>query len=158
MTTEKDLWGNEVRITNRKKATRRRYYYNGGKEKQKLWRRKNPDRNKEYQRCYRARSGSVDRNRNRNRNLKKRYNLSLAEKEELLASQNYVCAICKGMLWGKRGPCVDHDHITKQNRGILCTNCNSVIAHAGDSISILRAAIKYIQYWKRVDSLPAVCK
>src|SRR3990167_610875 len=40
----------------------------------------------------------------------------------LLASQNYMCAICRTKEPGKKGWNLDHDHKTGKNRGMLCHN------------------------------------
>lgn len=44
---------------------------------------------------------------------------------------------------------VDHDHVTGNNRGFLCRNCNSMLGMAQDNIDILRGAIKYLGKYKQ---------
>lgn len=74
-------------------------------------------------------------------NRKARYNLTPEAYTKLLAHQKGVCAIC-----GKPVKlAVDHSHVTKKVRGLLCTFCNLLIGYAGDDISILRAAIRYLK-------------
>lgn len=65
----------------------------------------------------------------------------------MLAKQGGVCAICKNPEKScARGYrlAVDHDHATKQVRGLLCVNCNQGLGHFRDSIPRLQAAIGYL--------------
>jgi hypothetical protein len=41
--------------------------------------------------------------------------------------------------------CVDHDHITKIFRGLLCHSCNVSLGLLGDSIEVLESGIKYLR-------------
>ena len=50
--------------------------------------------------------------------------------EEMLKSQNYLCAICgidKPSKSGKTDWHGDHDHNTGKARGILCSGCNTLL-------------------------------
>ena len=50
--------------------------------------------------------------------------------EEMLESQNYLCAICgsdKPSKSGKKDWHGDHNHDTGQARGILCAGCNTLL-------------------------------
>ncbi|KKL76070.1 hypothetical protein LCGC14_2048590 [marine sediment metagenome] len=75
----------------------------------------------------------------------RKYGLTLETFESLLASQDNVCAICKTDEWGKKGPAVDHDHVTGAVRGILCGRCNSGLGHFRDNTDFLTGAIKYLE-------------
>jgi len=55
-------------------------------------------------------------------NRLRRYGLSKEKSDELLASQNYRCAIC---LKEKTRLVVDHCHTTGNVRGFLCYKCNT---------------------------------
>jgi len=72
------------------------------------------------------------------------YGLTQAELRTLLA-QYPTCAICGTSDWGAKGPQVDHDHATGRVRGILCVNCNTMLGHASDKPSWLRAAADYLE-------------
>jgi hypothetical protein len=39
---------------------------------------------------------------------------------------------------------LDHDHITGEFRGWLCSTCNTGIGHLGDTIDAIKAALKYL--------------
>lgn len=61
----------------------------------------------------------------------------------MLTDQNRTCAICKNPF--ETRPEVDHDHGTGRVRGLLCGNCNKMLGHARDNVSVLNAAIQYLQ-------------
>lgn len=72
-----------------------------------------------------------------------KYGLTRDELAALLA-QHDVCAICRTDNWGRKGPQVDHDHVTGAVRGVLCSNCNTLLGHAKDDPDLLRAAVEYL--------------
>jgi hypothetical protein len=116
-------------------------------ERARRWKRENPD--KVEARNYRSRDMAneyskkwVANNREKRRNtyLKGEYGISLNDYQEMLTSQNGLCAIC-----GNNDRLnVDHDHATKRIRGLLCNNCNLAIGYMRDSVASLRSAIKYL--------------
>lgn len=55
-----------------------------------------------------------------------RYGLTVEDYEKLLKAQGGVCAIC-GRPPKKQRLAVDHDHLTKRVRGLLCAFCNGRI-------------------------------
>lgn len=55
--------------------------------------------------------------------LKRRYGLGLNDYEHMLADQDNACAICKREVT----LVVDHNHMTKQVRGLLCGRCNRAL-------------------------------
>jgi Recombination endonuclease VII len=76
--------------------------------------------------------------------LKNTYGISIAEKEQLLISQNNCCGICKQSFSNSKATHVDHCHITKKVRGILCSNCNTMLGLSKDNQEILQNAINYL--------------
>ena len=40
--------------------------------------------------------------------------------------------------------CVDHNHTTGKIRQIVCNNCNAVLGYAREQVSVLQAAIEYL--------------
>lgn len=86
----------------------------------------------------------------RSRHYKKRYGVTLEQLEEMLVAQNSQCAICTKtiQLRGVKGrdmAVLDHCHVTKKNRGLLCTPCNLMIGYSKDNPDTLRAAIEYLE-------------
>jgi DNA-directed RNA polymerase subunit RPC12/RpoP len=75
--------------------------------------------------------------------LKKKYNLSVDQFEEMMKAQNYKCHICKKSL--KKYSAVDHNHKTRKVRGILCRKCNLGLGSAKDNVKILKNMIKYLE-------------
>jgi len=78
----------------------------------KEWRHNNPDKVKEDK-------------------LRRRFGISLQDFNSMIENQNGQCGICARKFSTKNNtlgyPCVDHDHLTKKVRGILCRGCNSGI-------------------------------
>lgn len=62
---------------------------------------------------------------------------------DLLKKQHYVCGICS--VRPKTKLHVDHCHTSTVIRGLLCLQCNSLLGHAKDDVSILLRAIKYLR-------------
>jgi hypothetical protein len=82
----------------------------------------------------------------RSNHLKRKYGITLADYETMLASQNNSCAICKSESPKRNSQyfMVDHNHQTGEVRGLLCHPCNSAIGLLGDNISSLEAAVTYL--------------
>ncbi len=81
----------------------------------------------------------------KNWQLQRKYKMSLAEFNGILAAQGNVCKACGTTTPGNRGWCTDHNHSNGKVRGILCTNCNLSLAFAKDNINILRGLITYLE-------------
>jgi Recombination endonuclease VII len=84
-------------------------------------------------------------------NYKKRYGLSIEQKQELIDKQDNKCAICNNNLKDTHDVCVDHCHTTNIVRGILCRKCNLGIGHLNDSTQILKSAIMYLNKYVKKD-------
>jgi hypothetical protein len=72
----------------------------------------------------------------------RKYGLTTERYERMVAEQNGLCAVCK--LEPLRGLCIDHDHRTKEVRGLLCDNCNSAIGFFADDSRRMRVAGDYV--------------
>jgi hypothetical protein len=107
--------------------------------------------------CYRCKScdaiarnkwrvNNIDRAKRSDREklLKNRYNISLKEYETLLEKQNFTCAICRQQD-STKSLAVDHDHITGNIRGLLCSSCNRGLGLLGDSVEAIKDVLKYLE-------------
>lgn len=76
----------------------------------------------------------------------KKYRLTPADYEHILAAQGGGCACCgvKANRSGRR-LFVDHDHETGAVRGLLCNACNAGIGHLGDTVDGVRLALNYLE-------------
>lgn len=84
--------------------------------------------------------------------LKKRYNISLIEYNELLKNQDYKCAVCLSpetsidKRTGKlRELSVDHNHYTGEARGLLCRSCNTALGSLKENEDIIYSLLNYIK-------------
>jgi hypothetical protein len=79
-----------------------------------------------------------------NCHLRRKYGITLEDFSNRLQKQSGVCAICGG-LNKDRKLAVDHDHRTKQIRGLLCSSCNLGIGRFKDSPELLIKAAQYLR-------------
>ena len=75
---------------------------------------------------------------------KSKYGLSQEEYKNMFIAQDNKCAIC-GRSFSDRKAYVDHCHETGKVRGLLCTQCNTLLGMARDSVEILGNAINYLK-------------
>jgi Recombination endonuclease VII len=81
-----------------------------------------------------------------NNDLNWRYGLGLEQYRQILAVQDGVCAVCHRPPAGLRSRLdVDHDHVTGEVRGLLCSPCNRALALVGDDPDRLEALITYLK-------------
>lgn len=81
--------------------------------------------------------------------LKRIYNITVEQYNEIVVRQNGVCAICLQPNREKQNEkekrlCVDHSHKTGNNRGLLCGHCNKGLGQFSDSPILLEKALKYL--------------
>lgn len=84
------------------------------------------------------------------RNNLRKYGLTVEEYQARLVAQNGVCVICgkPPKENGQRAAArlhVDHDHVTGQNRDLICLNCNRGLGYFKDDPALMRAAAEYIE-------------
>lgn len=95
------------------------------------WREENPEKQKAYQKKYQKKS-----------HYRRLYGLTQEQVDTMLAEQGGVCAICKGV---SNQMCVDHDHVTRRVRGVLCRNCNLALGHIKDRPAVAEAMALYLR-------------
>jgi len=121
--------------------------------RQTIWARKrsaeDPDyrkRKRAYRRAYWAAHKDAINARRRGKreaeSLRRRYGMSLDDRDALLARQGGVCGICKKH---HRRLHVDHCHATRKVRGLLCGTCNRGLGHYNDDPVLTRAATAWLE-------------
>lgn len=88
----------------------------------------------------------------KDRQIKRKFGIDRAEYNRMLMLQDYKCAICKDSetafeyrTGNTKSLAVDHCHIRKKIRGLLCFSCNSVLGKMNDSIERLESMINYLK-------------
>jgi hypothetical protein len=79
--------------------------------------------------------------RTRRQALRRKYELTLEEYDDLRIRQRGCCAICELRV---AQLCVDHDHDTGEVRGLLCSNCNFGVGDFADSPERCFRAASYL--------------
>ena len=116
-------------------------------------------RRHEYQKQYREKNrnllNAMDRARSTSdsyfdRNLKSKYGITRQDYDQMLAAQKGLCAICSEPESRKiRGRVtrlmVDHNHITKQIRKLLCGRCNTALGMMRERMDLLENMIAYLE-------------
>ena len=69
---------------------------------------------------------------------RKRYGLT---PEQMTEMKKTGCELCGSTLQLH----IDHNHITNEIRGVLCTNCNRGLGHFKDSPELLKKAAEYLE-------------
>lgn len=103
-------------------------------KKHKEWRDKNPDKIKHYTRNWKSWW------------LKKQYNMTIEEYNQMFIEQNGCCAICNTHQSElEKALAVDHNHETKEIRGLLCMTCNRALGLLKDDRKLLIIAAGYLK-------------
>ena len=81
----------------------------------------------------------------RARNLMNKFGITIEQYDDLLAKQKGCCAICDRP--AETFPtrlAVDHNHVTKEIRGLLCTYCNHRVIGRHRDGDLLRRMADYV--------------
>ena len=79
----------------------------------------------------------------------RKFGVDAAEYDRMLKAHNGKCGICKREETATRMGkvltlAVDHDHITGQVRGLLCSTCNKGLGMLGDTLERVQMAAAYL--------------
>lgn len=91
----------------------------------------------------RAQCRACDNKIRRRTHLRRTYNMTLTDFEDMRTQQKSCCKICGNLMLGRID--IDHNHKTGKIRGLLCINCNGGLGNFKDSIEMLEKAIEYLQ-------------
>ena len=81
----------------------------------------------------------------REKQLKRNFNITLEDYNEMFARQEGKCAICKiHQKYLKVTLAVDHNHSTGKVRGLLCSNCNTGLGHFKENPNLFDRAKEYL--------------
>ena len=81
-----------------------------------------------------------------NRKRTELYNITPEQYNTLFELQKGCCAICgRHQNSFKKSLSVDHNHKTKEVRGLLCDRCNLMVGYSRESIIILKNTIQYLK-------------
>lgn len=111
-------------------------------ERARRWREENIERFRETQRKRRTRPEVKAKE--RNDHLRRKFGMTSAEYDRMLAEQGGRCAICKRRPTKGISLHVDHEHRTKRVRGLLCFRCNNALGDFRDRADFLVAALHYL--------------
>ena len=70
------------------------------------------------------------------------YGLNEEKYNNMILSQNNLCAICNKP--SDKTLHIDHDHVTGRVRGLLCHTCNTGIGMLQEDVVVLNRAIEYL--------------
>ncbi len=110
------------------------------KIKSKKWKLDNPERTKQLDKIRYGRTKHIK----RDKYIEKTYGLSPEAYATLYKTQNGLCSICEKAPKDCKSLDVDHCHITKKVRGLLCNACNQGLGFFKDNPSLLQKAISYL--------------
>jgi hypothetical protein len=116
--------------------------YKDPAKQQKLWREAHPGYAYQATKKWRVRNRPKDHLMKRDYRLKK-FGITEAQYLRMFEQQDGKCAICTTPPKTRR-LCVDHDHITKRVRGLLCFHCNRNIVGRLHDGRLLRIAADYL--------------
>jgi recombination endonuclease VII len=83
-----------------------------------------------------------------NSRLKYIYGITLQDYRDMEAEQDWRCGMCGRKPKGKL--CVDHDHTTRDVRGLLCPNCNLAAGLLRHDANIFRAGERWMEKPPRI--------
>lgn len=85
--------------------------------------------------------------------LMRKYNLTPAQFQAMVDSQDGVCDICREPNRDGRELCVDHDHKTGKVRALLCHKCNLGIEAFKENTKVLAKAMEYLAKHSQINTL-----
>lgn len=97
----------------------------------------------EYMKKYRKTDNGM--RKSRNKQFKYKYGITIEQYELMLMNQNNQCLICYREFSDKIKPDVDHDHITKKVRGIICHSCNLGIGYLREDLAVVQRLLNYLK-------------
>lgn len=145
------LYGREYYAHNKEKVSvRSSRWHKANPEKSREKTRRHKQKNREYFRNIKKAAYSKNKDQItallRDNAFRKKFGISLAERNEMADAQEKRCLICgKHESYLTKRLAVDHDHETLTVRGLLCQNCNLGLGYFLDDPDLLRSAAIYLE-------------
>jgi len=79
---------------------------------------------------------------NKSQSLRRKYGLTITDRDALVAAQKGACPICKET---PAKLVIDHCHRSGKVRALLCDRCNRLLGVAGDDVALLQASIRFLK-------------
>lgn len=105
---------------------------------------KTAEKKKIYQKAYRLAHIERVNIKDREKHLRRNYDITTEQYEEIMVKQGRVCAICRKPEKFRKHLSVDHNHTTGEVRGLLCNFCNYGMGFL-DNSDFMAAAKAYFQ-------------
>src|ERR1017187_8444558 len=85
----------------------------------------------------------------RRSNLKRNYGITDIDYQVMLVEQHGHCKACSRTPEQEHHKrlFVDHNHVTKQIRGLLCSRCNSILGYCYENSDTLRTLADYLEHY-----------
>jgi hypothetical protein len=110
------------------------------KRKNIRWRSMTPEQKRAYHKEHYAKHRAAQSEGGRRHRVRKNFGIELEVYDKIMAS-NTTCHICGAA----HNLVLDHCHVTRKLRGVLCGPCNSLLGMAYSNEDTLAKAIKYLQ-------------
>lgn len=101
-------------------------------------------KNKDKLAAYRKAYEHQNRDKLRIKRITRSLGISQEQYNEMYGKQHGKCSICSISLNNDKHTHVDHNHVTKQVRGLLCGPCNRGIGIFKENAELLLKAIRYL--------------
>lgn len=141
-----------IKNADKVKEKRKQWYIENkikANERSHSWYIKNVDKVNEYNRQWRARNPEKAKLSHRKSCLKRNYEITIEEYNQLWKLQNGLCSICNLPEKNKINCLVvDHNHTTGKIRGLLCNKCNTGLGMFEENYINIVNASNYINKWK----------
>ena len=77
--------------------------------------------------------------------LKRKYGVTLEEKNKMIQNQGNKCGLCNKDFSSKKDTHLDHCHSSGKVRMVLCGSCNIGLGYFKDNPELLRKAALYLE-------------
>jgi len=133
-------------LNNKERVSKqRKEYRENNKEKLSIVKKEYTIKNKVYKSEYDKEYRAKNKDRVRNNLLLREYGITLDEYNNLFEQQKGCCKICgKHQSVLNKVLAIDHCHVNKNVRGLLCISCNTGLGNFKDNVESLYAAIEYL--------------